>query len=140
MFIFERERDTHTQNASRGGAEREGDTESEAESRLWAVSTEPDVGLKLTSHEIMTQAEVGHLTDWTTQVPLTMSNLKFNFIIGMSALEKNRVYGGLGTICIFRHPPGVLERYPLADKGGLWYTYLLESCLQLAYKLSENKI
>ena len=38
-FIFERERG--------GGAEREGDTESEAGSRLWAVSTEPDVGLKL---------------------------------------------------------------------------------------------
>ena len=30
------------------GAEREGDTESEAGSRPWAVSTEPDVGLKLT--------------------------------------------------------------------------------------------
>ena len=39
---------------SRGGAEREGDTESEEGSRLWAVSTEPDVGLKLTDSEIMT--------------------------------------------------------------------------------------
>ena len=39
---------------SRGGAEREGDTESEAGSRLRAVSTEPDVGLELTNHEIMT--------------------------------------------------------------------------------------
>ena len=36
-----------------GGAEREGDTESEAGSRLWAVSTEPNVGLELTNHEIM---------------------------------------------------------------------------------------
>ena len=36
------------------GAEREGDTESEAGSRLQAVSTEPDAGLKLTNHEIMT--------------------------------------------------------------------------------------
>ena len=34
MFIFERERDTHTQNVSGGGAEREGDTESKAGSRL----------------------------------------------------------------------------------------------------------
>ena len=33
---------------------REGDTESEAGSRLWAVSTEPDEGLKLVDHEIMT--------------------------------------------------------------------------------------
>ena len=37
-----------------GGSEREGDTESEAGSRLRAVSTEPDVGLELTSCEIMT--------------------------------------------------------------------------------------
>ena len=37
-----------------GGAEREGDTESEAGSRLQAVSTEPDAGLKLTNLEITT--------------------------------------------------------------------------------------
>ena len=34
--------------------EREGDTESEAGSRLPAVSTEPNAGLKLTNHEIKT--------------------------------------------------------------------------------------
>ena len=39
---------------SGAGAEREGDTESEAGSRLPAVSTEPDTGLKPTNHEIMT--------------------------------------------------------------------------------------
>ena len=39
---------------SRGGAEREGDTESEAGSRLRAVSTEPGAGLELTECEIMT--------------------------------------------------------------------------------------
>ena len=39
---------------SGGGAEREGDTEYEAGSRLRAVSTEPDAGLDLTNHEIMT--------------------------------------------------------------------------------------
>ena len=48
--MFERRR----QKASRGGAEREGVTESEAGSRLGAVSTEPDTGLKLTNREIMT--------------------------------------------------------------------------------------
>ena len=48
MFIFER------QSVSRGGEEREGDTESEAGSGLQAVSTEPDAGLELKSHEIMT--------------------------------------------------------------------------------------
>ena len=39
---------------SRGGADREGDTELEAGSRLRAVGTEPDAGLELTNGEIMT--------------------------------------------------------------------------------------
>ena len=34
--------------------QREGDTESETVSRLWAVSTEPNAGLKLTDCEVMT--------------------------------------------------------------------------------------
>lgn len=66
MFTFERER----QNVSGGGAERGGDSESEAGSRLWAVSTETDAGLELTSHEITTWAEVRCLTDWATQALL----------------------------------------------------------------------
>ena len=49
MFIFERERE-QVRSGSRGGPEREGDTESEAGSRLWAVSVE----LKPTNREIMT--------------------------------------------------------------------------------------
>ena len=48
---------------SGGGAERDGDTESEAGSRLQAVTTEPDMGLELTNREIMTRADVRHLTD-----------------------------------------------------------------------------
>ena len=52
-----------------GGAEREGDTESKAGSRLWAVSTEPDVGLKPISREIMTWPEARHPTNWATQAP-----------------------------------------------------------------------
>ena len=55
---------------NRGGAEREGDTESETGSRLWVVSTEPDAGLELTDREIMTWAEVGRSTDRATQAPL----------------------------------------------------------------------
>ena len=57
---------------NRVGAEREGDAESKAGSRLRVVSTEPDAGLELTSSEIMTQAKVGHLTNWATQVPCTL--------------------------------------------------------------------
>ena len=52
-----------------GEGQREGDTEFETGSRLWAVSTEPDAGLELTEREIMTWAEVGRLTDWATQAP-----------------------------------------------------------------------
>ena len=39
---------------SGGGTEREGDTESEAGSRLHTVGTEPDVVLEPTNREIMT--------------------------------------------------------------------------------------
>ena len=39
---------------SEGEVEREGGTESEAGSRLRAISTEPDVGLELVNWEIMT--------------------------------------------------------------------------------------
>ena len=56
-------------SVSWGGAEREGGTESEAGSRLWAVSTQPNAGLKLTNHEILTWAEVRCLTNWDTQAP-----------------------------------------------------------------------
>ena len=51
MFYFE---DRERQSTSGSGAETQGDTESEAGSRLRAVSTEPDVGLELTSCEIVT--------------------------------------------------------------------------------------
>ena len=47
-------RDRERQSMSRGGAEREGDTESGAGSRLQAISTEPDAGLEFTNREIMT--------------------------------------------------------------------------------------
>ena len=49
MFIL-RERN---RALARGGTEREGDTESEAGSRLRAVSTEPNMGLELTDREII---------------------------------------------------------------------------------------
>ena len=52
MFIYFSE--TERQSVSGGGAEREGDPESEAGSRLRAASAEPDVGLELTNREIMT--------------------------------------------------------------------------------------
>ena len=47
-------RDRERQSMSGEGAEREGDTESEAGSRLRAVSTGPNAGLELMDCEIMT--------------------------------------------------------------------------------------
>ena len=55
----ERERETECKRGR--GREREGDTESEAGSRLRAVSTEPEVGLELTNHEIMARAKINEL-------------------------------------------------------------------------------
>ena len=86
VYFWERE------SASRGGAEREGDTESETGSRVWAVSTEPDVGLKLTDCKIMTWADVRRLTNWTTQVPLEVLILVIIFISGIH-FELIFVYG-----------------------------------------------
>ena len=65
IYFFETERD----RAWTGEGQRERDTESETGSRLWAVSTEPYTGLKFTSCEIMSWADVRCLTDWATQVP-----------------------------------------------------------------------
>ena len=50
IYLFLRD----IQNMSRGGTEKEGDTESKASSRLSAVSTESDAGLEPTNREIMT--------------------------------------------------------------------------------------
>ena len=52
IYSFSRDRERH--RVSRGGVERDRDTESEAGSNLSAVSTEPDAGLEPTNREIMT--------------------------------------------------------------------------------------
>ena len=65
LFIFERE----SKCEWAGEGVEEGDTESKAGSRLWAVSIEPDVEPELTNREIMTWAEVRRSTDWATQAP-----------------------------------------------------------------------
>ena len=52
VYLFLRETETECKWVR--VREREGDTESEAGSKLRAVSTEPDAGLELTSRKIMT--------------------------------------------------------------------------------------
>ena len=67
MFIYFWETETECEPGR--VREREGDTASKAGSRLWAVSTEPNMGLELMDCEVMTWAEVGRPTDWATQAP-----------------------------------------------------------------------
>ena len=86
FYLFLRERVSEQAGVSRGGAEREGDTETEAGFRLWAISTEPDVGLEPMNHEIMTWAEVRCLTNWDTQahpLPIFWSSNLFLVSIGL---------------------------------------------------------
>ena len=91
MFIYFWDRERQSMNG--GGAEREGDTESEAGSRLWAISPEPNAGLELTDREIMTWAEVGRLTDWATQAPQFLLFFKNKTISNCSWLVyRNTVY------------------------------------------------
>ena len=51
--------------------DKERETESEAGSRLWAVNTEPDMGLEFMNwdHDLSPSAQVGRLPNWATQVP-----------------------------------------------------------------------
>ena len=62
VFIFETERD----RAWAGEEKREGDVESGAGSRLWAVSTEPDAGLELTNSQDhdLSQSQTHNLSHW----------------------------------------------------------------------------
>ena len=54
-FIFERERERVCARVGEGPRER---GRERIPSRLWAVSAEPDAGLKLTNREIMTRADI----------------------------------------------------------------------------------
>ena len=77
-----------------GGPEREGDAEFEVGSRLWAFSTEPDVGFQLMNCEIMTWAEVGGLTDWATKLPLIFWFFRSFLIFLYSEKERVHTSGG----------------------------------------------
>ena len=65
MFIFEMKRD----RVWAGNGARERGRQNLKQAPGSELSAEPDMGLELTNHEIMTWAEVGHLIDWATQAP-----------------------------------------------------------------------
>ena len=58
-----REKESLSRGVAEREREREGDTELEAGSRLYAVSTESDMGLELLNCEIMTQVQARPSTD-----------------------------------------------------------------------------
>ena len=68
MYYFERERERERESARKWGRGRERGRK-RIPSRFCAVSTETDLGLEPTNHEIMTWAKVGCLIDWAIQVP-----------------------------------------------------------------------
>ena len=65
IFIFESERDTHTECEQGRGKERETRNVKQAP----CCQHRADTGLELTNHEIMARAEVGCLTNCAIQVP-----------------------------------------------------------------------
>ena len=89
MFIHFWETQREKQSMNWGGAEREGGTESKAGARLSAVSTEPNMGLKLTNCEIITWAEVGCLTNSDPRVPQDQSFLNMTTVINYDSGRSN---------------------------------------------------
>ena len=67
MFIYFWERERETEQEQEKDRKR---GRHKIQSRLQAVSTEPNAGLDLTNHAVMTWAKLGRLADWATQAPL----------------------------------------------------------------------
>ena len=79
MFIFERERERERQSTSQGKTDREGDIESEAGSRLQAVSTELNAGLELTNCEIMNDLSRSRMPNRLSHPDAPISQLKTRY-------------------------------------------------------------
>ena len=75
IYFWDRERQSMS-----GEGQRERETLNPKQAPDSELSAEPVVGLELTNHAIMTWAEVGCSTDWATQVPLNMNNVKMPLI------------------------------------------------------------
>ena len=82
MFIYfwERERERERARAGEGQSERE--TQNPKQAPGSELSAQPDTRLKPMNYGVMTWAKVGCLTDWATQVPLSIrtSNTSFTLL------------------------------------------------------------
>ena len=113
MFIYiwerERQRDRETEPELARGRERIRGTESEAGSRLPAVSTEPNARHKPVNREIMTWAEVPLLTDWDTQGPLVWDLMSIWLVAGLyltfTVAAATRGFSYLLRPCVFQPFP-----------------------------------
>ena len=120
LFIFEREKERESTSREE---QREMETESEAGSRLWAVSTEPDAGLELTDHEIITWAEVGRPTDWATLVP------QGNCFLGLKIFLSTEIPTSHSVFCfVWSLLPSFFDSDYLTALGGVENLVLVEWC------------
>ena len=114
MFIHYRETERHSM--SMGGAERGADTEPEAGSRLWAISTEWDAGLEPTNREIVTWAKVRRLTNGATQVHQVLFNYSV-YLLSMSN-RPGAMLGNKDTVKTRdRHHPSLCSLYSTEEDG-----------------------
>ena len=100
MFIYFWDRERQSMS---GEGQREGDTESETGSRLWAVSTEPDARLELTDREIMTWAKVGR----STTEPPRCSNVQSYIYIFLISINHKCI-----CMCVYVHTNHVFLFFP----------------------------
>ena len=127
VYFWERKR--ATEHEWGGGAENEGNTESKAGSGLWAVSTEPSVGLELTDYEIMTWAQVECLTDQATQAPLHTFFFNMKFIVKLVSIQHPVLIPTGALLNVHHplsppsHPPSTLSLFSVF-KSLLWFASL----------------
>ena len=95
IYFWDRER----QSMNGGGAEREGDTESETGSRIRAISPEPDAGLELTDREIVTWLKSDAQPTAPPRLPKMVQLLK---AVLLNCCGLQMTYQGTGLPCVPR--------------------------------------
>ena len=128
LFIFVRKREREGGSTSWGGPEREW-----IPRRLHITSAKPDMGLELMDCETMTWAEVGGLTDWATQAPLTCAHFK-TWTLNNPAVHSWRAMNTLGNnwchtpLCLLAYSRGqenVTRRdWLLWTPGRFWLPFI----------------
>ena len=126
MFIHFWERRTEP---SRGGSERGGSTDSEAGSRLWAVSTESNMGLELNE-------PWNHDLSWSQMLNQLSNPEKFFFLFYILFIHSLHFSLGCSYGLIFKLPDPiighVLERHSSFLSWCLWVLAFLLTFLRVS--------